>query len=440
MSLALGNGLARASVRARPSAFGGVFAVFVLSSTVVTSSVAVWRTASAVPDGALSTDRREALTSMGAGFTLVTVYLSFFVIGQVMGLAVAQRARENALLRAVGALPWQLRRMVAVEALLTALPALPVGYVLGRWLAGVWCEGMAGQGLLPRGVELRVGWPPLLVSAAVLVVTSQIGGVIAAHRAARARPSAALGEAASGGRAGLGPVRAVGAVLALGGAAALTAATLSAPADEAAEHLPLVLLAYLVAVGLAGPALGRLAAGVFGLLLRALGDRAEGELAVSHARAHTRRLSSAIAPVALMVAFSLVKFAAMAGQDGDPSWIDLYATALYAGFAALVTVNTMVMLTAERGREIALLRAVGTSPGQILRALSLEALVVTAAGLASGSLIALTLDRTLGTATSFALSSLPPTTWPALSTATALLILTSTLTPMPWLLRRGTSG
>ncbi|GAA2084817.1 hypothetical protein GCM10009801_46200 [Streptomyces albiaxialis] len=433
---ALGNGLARASVRARPSAFAGVFAVFVLSSTVVTSSVTVWRTASAVPAAALDTERREALTSMGAGFTIVTVYLSFFVIGQVMGLAVAQRARENALLRAVGALPWQLRRMVAVEALLTALPALPVGYVLGRGLAGVWCEGMAGHGLLPRGVPVEAGWPPLLVSAAVLVVTSQVGGVIAAHRAARARPSAALGEAASGGRTGLGPVRAVGAVLALGGAAALTAATASVPAEEAGERLPLVLLAYLVAVGLAGPALGRLAAGAGGLVLRLLGDRAEGELAVSHARAHTRRLSSAIAPVALMVAFALVKFAALAGQAGDPSWIDLYATALYAGFAALVTANTMVMLTAERGREIALLRAVGTSPGQILRALLWEGALVTVAGFGSGALVALALDRTLGTATSFALSALSGPAWLALTAATTALILTSTLTPAPLLLRR----
>ena len=183
-----GNGLARASVRARPSAFGGVFAVFVLSSTVVTSSVAIWRTASALPADALDTERREALTSMGAGFTLVTVYLSFFVIGQVMGLAVAQRARENALLRAVGALPWQLRRMVAVEALLTALPALPVGWLLGRWLTGVWCAGMAGHGLLPHGVTPASGWPPPQVAAGVQVVNSQVGGVHAAQRAARARP------------------------------------------------------------------------------------------------------------------------------------------------------------------------------------------------------------------------------------------------------------
>ncbi|MEK8143991.1 hypothetical protein NKH18_24850 [Streptomyces sp. M10(2022)] len=64
-----------------------------------------------------------------------------------------------------------------------------------------------------------------------------------------------------------------------------------------------------------------------------------------------------------MVAFSLVKFAALVTTD-TPSWIDVFGTALYASFAALVAANTMVMLTAERRREIALLRAVGATAGR----------------------------------------------------------------------------
>ncbi|NSC22815.1 ABC transporter permease, partial [Streptomyces albus subsp. chlorinus] len=201
----MSTGLARASVRARPTAFAGVFSVLVLSAVIVTASVAMLRTASGLPPGAA----REEVSTMGAGFTVVTVYLSVFVIAQVMALSVAQRARENAVLRAVGALPWQIRRTVATEALLTAVPALPVGYGLGCLLARVWRDGMAAHGLLPDGVPLAVGWPCFLAAGGVLVVTSQLGGLLAAHRAARARPADALGEAAGARRAhsGRGPAR-----------------------------------------------------------------------------------------------------------------------------------------------------------------------------------------------------------------------------------------
>ncbi|MEK8143992.1 ABC transporter permease [Streptomyces sp. M10(2022)] len=245
-------GLARASVRARPCAFGGVFAVLVLSATIVTASVALLVTVSDAPPS----PERETLATMGAAFTIVTVYLSIFVIGQVMALAVTQHSRENALLRAVGALPWQLRRMVAAEALLTALPAIPAGYGLGHVLAGVWFDGMAAHDLVPAGLRLTVGWVPA-AAAGVLVVTSQLGGLLASHRAARSRPSSALGEAAVA-RRGMTPLRVIAIVMALAGAVTLTLVAAAAPPDDTAELLPLVLLVHLVVVAMAGPAIGLL--------------------------------------------------------------------------------------------------------------------------------------------------------------------------------------
>ncbi|MET9292339.1 ABC transporter permease [Streptomyces sp. NPDC003077] len=423
------TGLARASVRARPSAFGGVFAVLTLSATVVTASVAMVRTASGAPPSA----HREDLTTMGLGFTLVTVYLSVFVIGQVMALSVAQRARENALLRAVGASPWQVRRMVAAEALLTALIAWPVGYGLGTALARVWCDGMAGQGMLPAGTRLVVGWPPALAAAGVLAVTAQLGGLLAAHRAARSRPAAALGEAEAP-RSGVTVVRLGMAVAALAGAVALTAVTAAGPADETAERLPLVLFAYLAAVGLAGPAIGRLATGVAALVLRALGNGVVGELAVANGRALARRWSSAVTPVAMVVAFALVRFAALA-RTGTPAWMDVFATALYAGFASLVAANTVVMLTAERRREVALLWAVGTGAGQVVRMVLLEGAIVALTGFGAGAAVACAVTLPLGAAAGAPLSALPVAAWAATGGGVLLLVLGSAAVPLGRLLR-----
>ncbi|CAM2783381.1 FtsX-like permease family protein [Streptomyces albus] len=433
------TGLARASVRARPASFAGVFSVLVLSATVVVASVAMLRTASGVRQPAL----REELATMGAGFTVVTCYLSVFVIAQVMALAVAQRAREHAVLRAVGASPWQIRRAVAAEALLTAVPALPVGYVLGRLLAAGWRDGMAAHGLLPDQVPLVVGLPPLLAAGGVLVVTSQLGGLLAAHRAARARPADALGDAA-GARRGLSVVdvlRGVVALLALGGGAALTALTAAGPRAEVGERLPLVLLAHLVAVGCAGPLLARVTArlSVRPVRLvtapRALGGGAATELAGAQIRARARRLSSAVTPVALVVAFSLVKLAALA-EAAEPSWIDLFATALYAVFAALAAANTLVMLSAERGAEVALLRAVGAGAGQVVRTRLAEAAIVTAAGFGAGAAVAVAVTLPLGDAAGASPGALPATTWAGTGAAVLALALAATLAPLPRQLRR----
>jgi putative ABC transport system permease protein len=435
----MSTGLARASVRARPSAFAGVFSVLVLSATVVTASVAMLLTASRVPEGR----SREAVSTMGAGFTVVTVYLSIFVIAQVMALTVSARARENAVLRAVGALPWQIRRTVATEALWTALPALPVGYGLGWALAHVWRDGMAAHGVMPHGVEVSVGWLPALAAAGVLFVTSQLGGLVAAHRAARARAVDALGDAAGARRGvtGVGVLRAVGAVLALFGAAVLTAVTAAGPREDVGEHLPLVLLAYLVAVGFAGPVIGRTAARLLSIPVRlvtaprALGGGAAAELAFAQARAAARRLSSAVTPVALVVAFTLVKLAALASVD-EPSWVDLFATVLYAAFAAFAAANTMVLLSAERRREVALLRAVGAGSGQVVRMLVVEALAVTCAGFGAGAGVALAVTLPLGEAAGASLSALPATAWAGTGGGVLALCLAATLAPLPGHLRR----
>ncbi|MER5867041.1 FtsX-like permease family protein [Kitasatospora sp. NPDC002040] len=420
------TGLARASLRARPASATGVFCALVLAATVITASVAVLITASGAPPS----PQREDLTTIGVGFTLVTVYLSIFSTAQVAALAVAQRQRETALLRAIGAGPWQLRRAVAAETLLTALPALPTGYGLGLLLVRWWFGAMRDQGLVPPGLTLTVGPLPALVAAAVLTVSSLLGGLLAAQRAARARPAAALGESAAPG-SGVTVVRVVLAAAALAGAVALQRVVTAGGPDRVAERVPLLLLAYLVAVGLAGPVLGRLAAVPAGLLLRRFG--APGELAVANSRARSRRLSAAITPVALVVAFALAKLGSLVGRQ-DPPWIDLFATALYGGFAALVAADTLVMLMLERRREVALLRLIGAGPSQLVRMALYESALVAGTAFGLGAAVAAAATAPLVRLGAPGPARLPAEVWGGLALAVTSLVVVSSVGPLARLL------
>ncbi|GAB2576299.1 FtsX-like permease family protein [Streptomyces capparidis] len=69
--------------------------------------------------------------------------------------------------------------------------------------------------------------------------------------------------------------------------------------------------------------------------------------------------------------------------------VQFLAMGLVLAFTAIAVVNTLATATADRARELALLRLVGTTRRQVLRMLRLEALVVALTGAVLGSAIAL---------------------------------------------------
>lgn len=424
MSVFAPNGLATASVRARPSAFAGTFAALVFCATVVTASVAVAVSASRVP----SSPKQYSVYEMGLVFTQITVYLSIFVIGQVMSLAVSQRGRESALLRAVGAGPWQIRRMVATEALVTALLALPVGYGLGALVAWAWFGVLDANGMLPVGTALHIGFGPLFAALGTLVVCSQLGGFIAARRSSRTRPSAALSATQVPGGEQAGRVRGLASLAFLAGAVVLTGVAAAGSAQDVGDVIPLVLLAYLVATGVGGPWLGRLATRLAAPVLRSLGGVA-GELAVAGARARARRLSAAITPIAMVTAFALAQFVSLAASDGIDATA-LFGTLLYAAFAGLVAANTLVMLTLERLREFSLLRTIGAEKSQVRAVVLAESAITALAGVGTGAAIGCAVMAPLGGKTGTPLSGLPVWAWAATLGAGAVLVWVASAAPL----------
>ena len=81
--------------------------------------------------------------------------------------------------------------------------------------------------------------------------------------------------------------------------------------------------------------------------------------------------------------------AAGESERSAQSWTSLIALSVLLAYLAVAVVNTLVMATAERGREFALLRLVGSSRKQVRAMMRAEAVMVVTIASVVGTLIAL---------------------------------------------------
>ncbi|MFF4188773.1 FtsX-like permease family protein [Streptomyces sp. NPDC001691] len=441
----MSTGLARSALRGHRPAFVGTFVAALFASTVVSASLTLLVSTSA--DG-LSAPARRALAANDIGDMAVvmligSIYMSIFVIASTMGTAVTQQHRELALVRAIGARPRQLRRAVVAQAVAAAVPAALAGFPLGGGLVSrVWFAGLRDHGLVPAEVTYRFTWWALPVCLAVAVVTSALAAFLAALRFSLLRPARALDEA-SAGRRTLGRVRAPLGVIAVAGGGALSVSLAHQSADRAAQASFLVLLLFCVGAGLLGPKVVGPAARLVSAPARRFGGSAR--LAMLNVRSQPRRFSAAVVPLVLVTGFGLTKIAmrtttahytGSAGSAGEV-WLDYFGTGLYAGFAAIAAANTLAMISFERRRDVALLRVVGTLPGQIRSMAAWEAAIVTATALVLGAVVALaTLAPMLMAAFGSWVPFLPWPTALALAGGTLVLTLLATGVPVRSALRR----
>nr|WP_169524132.1 ABC transporter permease [Amycolatopsis balhimycina] len=77
------------------------------------------------------------------------------------------------------------------------------------------------------------------------------------------------------------------------------------------------------------------------------------------------------------------------GERQVQFYLNLVAAGVIVGYLAISVANTLVLTTAQRSREFALLRLVGTTRRQVTRMMRLEALVTVGIAMALGTLVAL---------------------------------------------------
>ncbi|WP_055568609.1 FtsX-like permease family protein [Streptomyces atriruber] len=246
---------------------------------------------------------KEMLTGIGGSFGGIAALTAVFTAAGTVALSVGQRAREYALLRAIGTTPRQIRRTIATETLLVAPAAAAVGLLPGIALATWWFGQLKEKGAIPEAVDLSVSFIPLVSAVGVAVLTALGAGYLAARRPSRIKPGQALSEA-SVERVPLGWIRTpLGIAAAVGGAVFAGFAAHNTGEDAANAALGVVML-FMLAVALLGPLVARGCAALFGLPLRGAG--ASASLAAANSRSNARRLASAITPIVLAMAFSSV--------------------------------------------------------------------------------------------------------------------------------------
>lgn len=243
---------------------------------------------------------KEMLTAIGASFGGIAAATAVFVVMGTVTLAIGQRSREIALLRAVGATPRQIRRTVATEAMLVAPLAGAAGILPGVALAKWWVKQLVHRDAIPAGVTLSTGWIPMVSAVGAGLLAALAAGYLAARRPSKARPSQALGEAAVE-RRRPGIIRTVLGTAAVAGGCVLAAVAAHTTGEDAANVALGIVFCFMVGVAFLGPVVAWAAAAVLGLPLRAGG--AASQLAAANSRANARRLASAITPIVLVTAF-----------------------------------------------------------------------------------------------------------------------------------------
>jgi putative ABC transport system permease protein len=306
-----------------------------------------------------------------------------------MAATIAQQARDIALVRAIGATPGRVRRSVAAQAAIVAVPATLLGVPLGGLAGRAWIHGVVTHDLAPAAVTWQGHPAALPIALAVTVGTSLAGALFAAIRPSRMRPAVALAEAGAP-RRRIGIVRTVAGLILVAGGTGLSVALTDLDAETADSLGLFVMLALCVGAGLLGPALLKVAA----LVGRRFGDicRLAGDTLGVQAKA----LSGALVPLTLAIAFTAVKVIMLKTVEHETGvappaadrWLEYSGTAVYVAFAAVAAVNTLVTVVLSRRRDLAVTQLAGATRRRALAVVICEALLVTGTAVTVGAAVA----------------------------------------------------
>jgi putative ABC transport system permease protein len=130
-------------------------------------------------------------------FGFIALFVGAFVIFNTFGIVVAQRQRELALLRAVGASRRQVLAAVLSESLIVGLVASAAGVIAGIGLAWLLKAGLAALGFDLPASGLVVSPRTVLFGLLAGTLVTAVSAIAPARRAATIPPIAALQDAAA---------------------------------------------------------------------------------------------------------------------------------------------------------------------------------------------------------------------------------------------------
>ncbi|MFL6129333.1 MAG: ABC transporter permease [Mycobacteriales bacterium] len=255
-------------------------------------------------------------------FAAVALFVGAFIIFNTFSILVAQRTRELALMRALGASRRQVTRSVLFEALVVGgiASAIGLGAGIGVALGLQALFGAFGAGL-PKATIL-IEPRTVIVAFAVGILVTAAAALLPARRAAKVPPIAAMRDAATPDRS-LVRQTIGGAVLAVGGTVAITLGLTGSPLWVLGLGAVLAFLG----VALLSPLVSRPVTGALGSLLS---RRLPGRLGRLNSQRNPRRTAATAA--ALMIGLALVAAVGVLGASLKDSVRKTADSALGADF------------------------------------------------------------------------------------------------------------
>ena len=328
---------ARSAVRAYRSSFVGSFLIVVTAAALLSANGVLF-------ESGIRSDA-PLLSTVAASFAGTATLVVVLVVASTFGSALRQRTAQFALLRAAGATAAQVRSMVTAEVALVFAAAAPLGAVPGLFAAHLLTPVLVSGGVMPAGAALTVTPLPVLAALLLLFPTALVAARLAARSVTRLSPTAAVrGAAAETSRLSAGRRLTALGLAAAGVFVAATPFAVPGELGSAAGATSAFLL--ISAAAVAGPAI------VGGIARRAAAatrssSNAAGMLALVNTRGFSRRLTSAIIPLALFLALGTVQ----TGVNG--SMVDAAGMQLRDGLGSDIVVTSPDGVTLRQAADVA---------------------------------------------------------------------------------------
>jgi putative ABC transport system permease protein len=282
----------------------------------------------------------DGLNKVLLGFAGVALFVGTFLILNIFSITVAQRTKELALTRALGASRRQMIGSVLVEALAVGLLGSVFGLAAGLgvgWVLAVVAANFSGLVLAPIALPVSA----VIAAFAVGIVITMLAALLPALRASRVPPIAALQEVAT-------PDRPLTRLTVSGGLVTAAGVALMGYGLTGDGHLwPMlggVMLAF-IGVALLSPLAGRPVVATLG---RLFSWSVAGKLGRLNSGRNPRR--TAITAAALMIGIALITAASTVLTSGDVSLRGATAREVNADLLVTGQESTDIVPTFERSR------------------------------------------------------------------------------------------
>ena len=247
-------------------------------------------------------------TTFLTAFSFIALGIGCFVIYNVFSITAAQRQRESALLRAIGASRRQVTNSLLVEAVVIGLVGSTLGFIFGIGLSQALSALLNAIGLEIPTTGLTINSSAIFSTVLVGTIITTLSAILPALRSGRVPPLAAIRETALDVVTGLTRRVIIGLVFMILGVVALVASINGAEVI----FLGLGVLAVFAGVLVLGPAISKPVAMLLGKPVARLRG-VTGAMSQQNAARNPKRTARTAAPVLIGVAL-VTSFTALAAS------------------------------------------------------------------------------------------------------------------------------